>query len=112
LAKETLLPAEERLGFPTKPNINPVTDWVLTTPTQVLKNNPDRIFWLIINLSPNKGYLGWDRAVSSDKGVPLASNGGFVSASIEEDGELVIYEVFAVLENAAGRFYVVEIEKR
>jgi len=35
-----------------------------------------------------------------------------VSCSLEEDGELTIHEVYAVLENAAGTFYIVEIERR
>ncbi len=104
-------PAEARLGFPTRAIINPVTDTVATIPTQILQNNPDRIFLLIVNLSANTGYVGWDARVSADRGIPLAPYGGYISLSIEEDGELVIYEVWAVNEAAAGKYYVVEIER-
>jgi len=91
--------------------INPVTDTVGTTPTLILRNNPDRIFWLVVNLSANNGFLGWDTLVSSTRGLFIAANGGFVSANIEEDGELVIYDVWAINQNASGTYLVVEVEK-
>jgi len=112
MAKGETIPAEQRLGFKTRPRINPVTNTVNTTATKILNNNPDRIFWLVVNLSSNKGYVGWDSEVSSSRGIPIAANGGYVSASIEEDGELVIHEVHAVNENAAGAYYTVEISAR
>jgi len=112
MAAKSEVPAEMKLGYPTRPIINPVTATVLTTATLVLRNNPDRIFWLVINLSVNKGYAGWDTEVASTKGIPLAANGGYVSCNIEEDGELVIHEVYAINENAQGTYYVVEIERR
>jgi len=112
MAKEGMIPAEEKLGFKTKPRINPVTNTVDTTATKILLNNPDRIFWLVVNLSVNKGYIGWDSEVSSSKGIPIAANGGYVSTSIEEDGELVIHEVYALNETAAGTYYIVEISAR
>jgi hypothetical protein len=91
---------------------NPVTATVGTTATLILRNNPDRIFWLTINLSANKGYVGWNSDVSSSKGIPIAPSGGYVSCSLEEDGELTIHEVYAILENASGTFYTIEIERR
>jgi len=105
------IPARAKIGFPSRPVINPVTDTVLTTPTLILRNNPDRIFWLVVNLSPNNGFLGWDTLVSSTRGLFIAGNGGFVSANIEEDGELVIQEVWAINLNAAGTYMIVEIER-
>ena len=112
MAAPERIPAEQRLGYPTRPIVNPVTDTVKTTATLILRNNPDRIFWLAVNLSGNKGYIGWDAQVSSTRGIPIAGNGGFVSCTLEEDGELTIHEVWAVLENAQGTFYIVEIERR
>jgi len=88
-----------------------VTDTVATTPTLILKNNPDRIFWLIVNLSPYDGYAGWDTKVSSTKGLLIPANGGYASASISEDGELVIYEVYAINLTASGTWMIVEVER-
>jgi len=105
------IPAVKRLGFKTRLIINPVTDAVATTATEILKNNPDRVFWLIVNLSGNNGFAGWDRQVSSTRGLLVAANGGFVSANIDEDGELVIYPVYAVNLNAPGTYMIVEVER-
>jgi len=105
------IPARAKTGFPTRLVINPVTNNVGTAATLILKNNPDRIFWLIVNLSGNDGYAGWDAQVSSTRGLLVPSNGGYVSASIEEDGELVIYEVYAILNVAAGTWMIVEVER-
>ena len=111
-AAKPVTPAEQRLGFATEAHVNPVTDTVATTATEILRNNPERLFWLIVNLSLNKGYIGWDPQVSSSRGVPIGPSGGFISASIEEDGELVIQPVYAVNENAEGTYYIVEVVRR
>jgi len=105
------IPAVKRLGFKTRLIVNPVTDTVATTSTEILRNNPDRIFWLVVNLSANNGYTGWDNLVSATRGLLVAANGGFVSANIEEDGELAIYPVYAVNLNAAGTYMIVEVER-
>jgi len=105
------IPARAKAGFPTRLVVNPVTDSVGTTPTLILKNNPDRIFWLLVNLSANDGYAGWDTRVSNSRGMLIPANGGYASASIEEDGELVIYEVYGINLNAAGTWMIVEVER-
>jgi len=109
MAAPELPPSAQKFGFKTKLNTNPVTSTVGTTPTEILKNNPDRVFWLIVNLSGNDGYVGWDREVSSSKGLLVPSNGGYVSASAVEDGELVIYPVYAINLVAAGTWMIVEV---
>jgi len=111
MAAPERIPAQQKMGFRSRLVINPVTDTVGTTATLSLRNNPDRIFWLIVNLSGNNGYIGWDTQVSSTKGLFIAGNGGFVSASIEEDGELVIYDVWAINQNAPGTYMIVEVER-
>jgi len=111
MAAPTPIPARAKIGFPSRPVINPVTDTVGTTPTLILRNNPDRLFWLAVNLSANNGYVGWDTQVSPTRGLFIAGNGGFVSCSIEEDGELVIQEVYGVNLAAQGIWMIVEIEK-
>jgi len=105
------IPAVAKLGFKTRLRINPVADTVEITPTEILKNNPDRVFWLVVNLSINNGFVGWDTLVSPTRGLLVAANGGFVSANIEEDGELVIYPVYAINLNASGTYMIVEVER-
>jgi len=112
MTEKQVIPAEQKLGFHTAPKENPVTDTVATTPTKILNNNPDRIFALIVNLSLNRGWIGFSSQVASTRGIPIAGNGGFVSLNVEEDGELVIYEVWALNENASGTYYIVEVMRR
>jgi len=88
-----------------------VTNSVGTTPTLILKNNPDRIYWLIVNLSAYDGYAGWDAQVSATRGILIPANGGYASASIVEDGELTIMEVYAVNLTASGTWMIVEVER-
>ena len=101
----------KRFGFPTRPVENPVVDEVGTTAIVVLKNNPDRVFWLIMNLSDNIIYLALKSDVSSSKGIRLDPHGGYASMSAEEDGEAPAYEVHALATAAASNIYVLEIEK-
>jgi len=96
----------ERFKGPTKPIPRDVT--VQTTVTDIMPNNPDRFAWQIVNLSANRGFLGFDRQVSATHGTPIEASGGFVSASWEEDGETTTYAVFGINEVAAGAWYVVE----
>jgi len=101
----------KRFGFPTRPVENPVAASVGTTAAEILKNNPDRVFWLVVNLSANVVYMGLSGDVSSTKGIRLDTNGGWASMSVEEDGEAVAYQVFAIASGAGSAIYVLEIEK-
>ncbi|MDH5199606.1 MAG: hypothetical protein OEW93_01860 [Candidatus Bathyarchaeota archaeon] len=101
----------EMFKGPTRPITNPVTDTVQTTATMILKNNPDRLAVLIVNLSANRGYLGFDRQVGPTRGIPVEASGGLVTMNWKEDAELVIQEVHAVNSVAAGTWYIVEVER-
>jgi len=101
----------KRFGFPTRAVENPVTDELGTSAKPVLKNNPDRVFWLIINLGANVGYVALSGDVSSSKGVRLDTYGGWASMSAEEDGEAVAYEVHGVAPTGTSAIYVLEMEK-
>ena len=103
--------SRERFKGPTRPIVNPVTDTVATTPTRILKNNPDRVELLIVNLSANRGFIGFNPDVSATKGIPVEAQGGVVTMCIEEDGETVGYEIHAINEVAAGSWYILEIER-
>jgi len=103
---------EKELGFKTRAIENPVTDRVLTTATLVLRNNPDRFAWLIVNLSPNTIYVGFTPEVSANRGIYLAANGGFITMHAREDGEAVTYAIYAIAPAGISRIYVVEYEKR
>jgi len=101
----------KRFGFPTRPVENPVAATVGTTAAEILKNNPDRVFWLVVNLSVNVVYVSFGSDVGATKGIRLEANGGWASMSAEEDGEAVANQVYALATAAASAIYVLEIEK-
>ena len=102
----------KRFGFPTRAVENPVVAAVGTSALTVLRNNPDRVFWLVVNLSTNVVYVALSEEVSATHGIRLDANGGWVSMSVEEDGEAVGYEVYALATGADSDIYVLEMEKR
>ena len=102
---------KELFKGPTHAPVNPVTDTVLTTATLILRNNPDRLACLIVNLSANRGHIGFDRQVSPTRGIPVEASGGLVIMNWREDAELVIQEIFARNQVAAGTWYIVEVER-
>ena len=101
----------KRFGFPTRPIENPVRATIGDTAEVVLKENPDRVFWLVINLSDNTVYVALSSDVGAAKGIRLDPNGGWASMSVEEDGEATAYTVYAKATAADSAIYVLSIEK-
>jgi len=99
---------DEKFGIKTQPRVNSLTNSVGTTVTQILGNNPNRVSWLIVNLAAQGIYIGFDRTVSSTKGVYLPPNGGSASMVFDEDFHTVSYEVFGI-STAVSPVYVLEI---
>lgn len=82
-----------------------------TTAAEVLRNDPERVFVLMVNLSVNTIYVGFDQRVSSSRGIVLASNGGSYQADVEEDFTLPIRSMFAVSTLAGSNLYVVTVRR-
>ena len=89
---------------------NPVTDTVLTSVTQILRNNPDRLAFNVVNLGANNIYIGFDREVSATKGIFIQNSGGSMGVIADDDGELTGYEVFAIAIGGSSVIFVLETE--
>jgi hypothetical protein len=76
--------------------INPLS--LGTTPVRVLDNNPSRFQFVIVNLSPNNVYVGFDNQVSSSRGVRVAPNGGDFRMIWTEDLDITTWEFYAVAD--------------
>jgi hypothetical protein len=88
---------------------NPIVSVVQVASTAILDYQPKRLSWLLVNLSVNNGFVGWDDQVSAAKGVFVAGNGGSLSASRFEDGLLVTRPVFALNAVALGIWFIVDV---
>ncbi len=81
-----------------------------TVPVQVLRKNPNRIMWMLINLSVNTIYLEWSGNVSDENGVLLDPSGGIASSWIGEDASLTGEEVWIVADAANSNLKAFEVE--
>lgn len=67
-----------------------------TTRQTLIPNNPNRVFWMVINEGTQDVRLSTDPAITSTSGWLLPASGGIISSDWEEDGEAVGYQVFAL----------------
>lgn len=80
-----------------------------TTAQQILGNNPNRLAWVIVNLSSNVIYIAFRDDVSNSKGVRLSANGGFASRVWDEDFEPTAWAVWGVASGASSALYCYEV---
>lgn len=103
---------EKEYGARTNTKENPVVDAELigTTAEMLLRHNPNRIMWIVINLSPNSIYLGFNGGVNSTKGMLLDPNGGERSSWTKEDAGLTQKEIWGIANDANSSIFVLEVE--
>jgi len=96
-----------RFGGPTRFQTSTVS--VGTSPTKIVGNNPRRVRLAIYNRSINNIDVDYVATVATGAGIPLAASSGIVEASIEDDGEAVISELYGVATAASSSVFVVEV---
>ncbi|MGH7409852.1 MAG: hypothetical protein ACREJ6_02145 [Candidatus Methylomirabilis sp.] len=97
-----------KFGVKTFPRFNPVISTLGAAVDSWLRQSPNRVAALIVNLSVNNIFIGPFRDVSATKGILVTPNGGSVLLHFEEDFDLVGYEWFAIASAAASPILVVE----
>lgn len=100
---------EREFGVKTGSRENPLVSSVGTSASQVLPNNPNRLGWVIVNLSANTIYLAFTPDVSNSKGIILSPGGGIASMIYREDFELVARGVYAIASGASSAVYALEV---
>jgi len=100
---------DKQFGVKTGVKVNPLVTQVETTVTQLLKPNPNRLAWTLINLGANQVYVAFSNDVSSSKGVYVSATGGVFGLLFSEDFDLCAYPVWAIADTAAAACYLVEI---
>lgn len=98
--------AQLRFGGPTRVNITLRT--IGTLASRLLDNNPRRVGWVAANRGTSDGAFSTDPGVLTTTGLPLQASGGAVSMQVDEDGEAVAWEWYAVTGAAAQSFVVFE----
>lgn len=80
-----------------------------TASTIVFKKNPNRIMYILVNLSANIVYAAFDGGVSATRGIRLNASGGLLSSSIKDDAALTQEEVYIVASGANSAIFGIEV---
>lgn len=99
----------KRWGVRTRSVENPVTPTMGAGKTLFLRNNPDRMMFVVVNYDTVLMRIAPSIAVAADYGLPLDPAGGFAVITADDDGELVGYEWYAY-SAAGGTIYALETE--
>jgi len=100
---------EKRFGMVTRAQANPLVDEVDIALTRILPNNPNRLAWIILNLSANNVFISLDTDTSAAHGILLTPNGGSATMIYEEDFEATCWEVFGVAAANNSDVFALEV---
>lgn len=79
------------------------------TNTQILKNNPNRVGWIIINEGTYDVKVSPTNYLSAYTGWLLPANGGVISMNWKDDGEGVSQELYAVTVASVSALRIREV---
>jgi len=99
---------EDRFGAPVNPVVNRTVSTISTTQSRIMIEDPDRVGFLVVNLSVNDLYIMIDQNVSATRGIKAGPNGGSVSVVWFEDFEICAWEWFALASGVASSVLVIE----
>lgn len=75
---------------------------------RVAPNNPNRIELVVVNAGTDLVTVDWQRPVVGGQGIRLAP-GNTVTFHVDDDGDLVGWELFGIGATAAQAVYVIEV---
>ena len=87
---------------------NPKLTSLGTTAQLVLANNPNRVGFLIVNLSANLLYFSLENDVSSTKSLGIFKQGDGLRSVFKEDGDVTGWAIWGVASAASSAIYAVE----
>lgn len=95
-----------RFGQRTRPfESNPS---VTTAAQRLLINNPNRVEFTVVNLGVQNLYLALNNQVSASNGIIIPPNGG-LTVLVDEDGEQVAYDWYAIAASGTNSLYLQEV---
>lgn len=81
---------------------------VTTTPSRILDNNPNRIGYIIINMSTGSAYINFSSTLSSTNGIILAQLGGQFGLTWRDDFDITGYEMYGIAASGSNVLTVIE----
>lgn len=80
-----------------------------TTSAQILRQNPNRFAFTVINLSSNTVYINTTSTVSATNGIRVSAGGGSAFFEWRLDGELPSREWYAIATGASSSIWVLTL---
>jgi len=107
---------ERRFGVKTRGVRDPLgVSPIGVNPVIVLSNNPNRLAFLVVNLSANLVYLDLENDVNvtpgAEVGFRLEPNGGYVGMIWDEDFQMTAWAWWAVSAGANTRLTILEVRE-
>ena len=85
-------------------------DLTLTTTAQeVLRNDPERVGWLIVVTGATQGQFAFNIAVTTATAVLISGSGGSFSGIITEDFALVTVSLYGNVAAGTTTLHIIEI---
>lgn len=78
---------------------------ILTTPTNLFVNDPDRLGIIVINMSTSLIYAGPDQSLGGANGIYIGANGGSMILQVEPDLILPTIPWWFMAEGVAGNVF-------
>lgn len=98
----------EKFGIETRSQVSPVAA-VGVASIPVLPNHPDRVGFVMLNLSVNLIYISPVSPVAVPVGILLPALGGGIAFSWDEDFELCSSAWYGIATVAGSAVYILEI---
>lgn len=80
-----------------------------TSSTQLMKQNPQRVSWVLVNLSANDMYIAPNEVVSSTTGILVSKSGGQASSMWKEDLVLPSLEWSIIATGSSSNYMLLEV---
>lgn len=88
---------------------NPVIAASAAVPAVFLRNNPDRVAWVLVVLGANPCYLGLTNGIGVANGILVPAGGGWRSMYWQEDFQMVGWAWWIVSPAGASVIYTLEV---
>jgi len=99
----------EEIGVTTREEENPEVAALGAASVVFLRENANRVFFLIINLSANPAYVRPGLAATAAAGIYLGPNGGMVAFNVKDDKTIPTREWWGTTPAGASNIYVLEL---
>jgi len=85
------------------------TPTIGTTPVIILPNDPNRLFYFVMNRSSVNIEIDWVEDITFGNSLLIIANGGSIQQNIEDDGDVVAWSVYGVAALAGSNIFIMEI---